>query len=427
MPGRNFVLAFSGGLDTSYCLAVLVDRGERVTTVTVNTGGFDENELAEIEARAQELGAAEHVVIDGRARLYDEFVAYILKANYLRNGVYPSCVGVERMLQAEEVTRVALDRGADAIAHGSTGAGNDHVRFDAVTKALAPRLEIHGLIRDEAHTREEERDFLRARGHAVSDMTAMYSFNFGILGTTIGGEETYGSWEYLPEEAWPATRSIADAPAEGAEIIIGFEHGLPVSWERVGPAPDQDAEPVGIGVPGYDILAALNRLGGAHGVGRGIHTGQTIMGISGRLGFEAPGMLTLIAAHRELERLVLSNAQQTLKATLGATFGDMLHEGRYYDPVLDDIRALLSSSQRRVTGDVRIRLHKGNIIALGCRSPHSLLDAGRRLGSTYGHGSSLWTGEEARAFAHIYSTAGVLARSTDGVSEAETVAPEGRV
>ena len=414
MPGRHVVLAFSGGLDTSYALAVLVDRGERVTTVTVNTGGFGPDELREIEQRAAELGGSEHVVIDGRARLYEQFVAYILKANYLRNGVYPSCVGVERMLQAEEVTRVALARGADVIAHGSTGAGNDHVRFDAVTKALAPDLEIAGIIRDEQHTREEERDFLRSRGHAVSDITAKYSFNFGILGTTIGGEETYGSWEYLPEEAWPTTRSVTDAPDEPAELILTFERGLPTGCEPVSGVSDIELGDLSIGVPGYDTLAMLNRMGGEHAVGRGIHTGQTIMGIVGRLGFEAPGMLTLIAAHRELERLVLTNAQQTLKATLGTTFGDMLHEGRYYDPLLTDIRAFLDSSQERVNGEVRVRLHKGNIVPLGTRSPSSLLDAGRRLGSTYGHGSSLWTGEEARAFAHIYATAGLLARTTSG-------------
>ena len=268
MPGRHFVLAFSGGLDTSYGLAVLVDRGERVTTVTVNTGGFDAEELQDIATRSQALGAVEHVVVDGRARLYEQFVSYILKANYLRNGVYPSCVGVERMLQAEEVTRVALERGADAIAHGSTGAGNDHVRFDAVTKALAPNLEIVGLIRDEEHTREEERDFLRERGHPVSEITAMYSFNFGILGTTIGGEETYGSWEYLPEEAWPTTRSIADAADEPAELVIAFERGLPVGLEVSG-GPEVDVSGTGIGVAGYDALAALNRIGGVHGVGRG--------------------------------------------------------------------------------------------------------------------------------------------------------------
>src|SRR6201994_2178024 len=233
MPGRHYVLAFSGGLDTSFALAVLVDRGERVTTVTVNTGGFPPEELREIEQRSAELGASEHVVIDGRARLFRQFVSYILKANYLRNGVYPSCVGVERMLQAEEVTRVALELGADAIVHGSTGAGNDHVRFDAVTKAMAPQLEIVGLIRDESHTREEESDFLRDHGHPVSELTAEYSFNVGILGTTIGGGETYGSWEYLPEDAWPTTKSIADAPDEPAELLIAFDHGLPTGYALV--------------------------------------------------------------------------------------------------------------------------------------------------------------------------------------------------
>jgi argininosuccinate synthase len=410
MPDRNHVLAFSGGLDTSYGLAVLVDRGELVTTVTVNTGGFTPAELSSIAARAAELGAVEHVVVDGRPRLWEEFVADILRANYLRGGVYPSCVGVERMLQAEEVVRVALDRGAEVIAHGSTGAGNDHVRFDAVVKAMAPQLDIAGLIRDEAHTREEERDFLRARGIPVSDVTAEYSFNFGILGTTIGGGETYGSWEYLPEAAWPTTAAVPDAPAEPAELVISFADGLPAGYEVIsGPVPEA-VEGGAIGLPGYDTLAALNRIGAMHGYGRGIHTGQTIMGIVGRLGFEAPGMLALITAHRELERLVLTQAQQNLKATLATTFGDMLHEGRYYDPVLDDIRALLRRSQRRVEGEVRLRLHRGTAVALGARSPFSLLDAGRRLGSTYGHGSSLWTGEEARAFAHIYAVGGMLTR-----------------
>jgi argininosuccinate synthase len=411
MPDRTVVLAFSGGLDTSDLLAVLVDDGERVITVTVNTGGFSDEELSQIAARSSELGAAEHVVIDGRARLYAEFVSDILRADYLRGGVYPSCVGVERMLQAEEVTQVALTRGADAIAHGSTGAGNDHVRFDAVSKAMAPDLEIIGLIRDGAHTREEERDFLRARGIAVSDITAEYSFNQGILGTTIGGGETYGSWEYLPPQAWPTTVSVDDAPAQAAELVLTFAEGLPTGYEvvsgPVAPGLDEGA----IGVAGYDVLAALNRIGAFHGYGRGIHTGQTIMGIVGRLGFEAPGMLMLIAAHRELQRLVLTLAQQNLKGQLGTTFGDMLHEGRYYDPVLDDIRAFLRSSQRHVTGEVRMRLHRGTAVALGCRSEHSLLDAGRALGSTYGHGSSLWTGEEARAYAHVYAVAGMLARS----------------
>ena len=424
MPDRPVVLAFSGGLDTSYELAVLVDRGERVITVTVNTGGFSAEELAQIAARSVQLGAVEHVVIDGRARLYEEFVADILRADYLRGGVYPSCVGVERMLQAEEVTRVALARGAGGIAHGSTGAGNDHVRFDAVSKAMAPEIEIIGLIRDGAHTREEERDFLRGRGIAISDITAEYSLNQGILGTTIGGGETYGSWEYLPEAAWPTTVAAGAAPAEAVELVIDFKAGLPTRFGVAGgPVPD-GFDAGAIGVDGYDVLAALNRIGAFHGYGRGIHTGQTIMGIIGRLGFEAPGMLALITAHRELERLVLTLAQQNLKAQLGTMFGDMLHEGRYYDPVLDDIRALLRSSQRHVTGEVRLRLHRGTAVALGCRSAFSLLDAGRALGSTYGHGSSLWTGDEARAFAHIYAVAGMVARSAGSRSESESGSSE---
>ena len=317
MPGRNFVLAFSGGLDTSYGLAVLVDRGEHVTTVTVNTGGFDEAELQEIKQRARELGATEHIVIDGRARLYEQFVSYILKANYLRNGVYPSCVGVERMLQAEEVTRVALDRGADAIAHGSTGAGNDHVRFDAVTKALAPKLEIVGLIRDEAHTREEERDFLaRARSPGLGDHRQVLvqlrhprhhdrrRGDLRLLGVPArGGVADDEVDRRRARRAGRADDRVRARPARPAYELTG------------GPAVDVGG--TGIGVPGYDTLAALNRIGAEHGVGRGIHTGQTIMGILGRLGFEAPGMLILIAAHRELERLVLTNAQQTAEGRAG--------------------------------------------------------------------------------------------------------------
>ena len=413
MQKRKIVLAFSGGLDTSYCLVVLRQRGEEVITVTVDTGGFSVAELDRIEARSKECGATDHIVVDGRERLYDEFVSYILKANYLRNGAYPSCVGAERMLQAEEVTTIAVNLGAEAVAHGSTGAGNDHVRFDAVPRAIAPDLDIIALIRDEQHAREDERDFLREHGHEVRDLEAKYSFNSGILGTTIGGEETYGSWEYLPEEAWPRTSPIADAPNDPLDFIVGFDRGLPATLDGI-----DFADP--IGVAGYDIIATLNHVGAIHGVGRGIHTGQTIMGTVGRLGFEAPGMLILIAAHRELERLVLTNRQQSAKAALGGQLGDLLHEGVYYDPILDDLRAFLDSSQARVTGDVRVRLHKGTVTLLGSRSPYSLLDASQRVGVTYGHGADLWTGEEARSFAHLYSTAGRLAKSAGAVDANES-------
>lgn len=400
---KRFVLAFSGGLDTSYCLVALRESGVEVTTVTVDTGGMSTSDLVEIRERAEMLGAERHVVIDGRRRLYDEFASYLLKANYLRNGVYPSCVGVERMLQAEEVTRFALADDADALVHGSTGAGNDHVRFDAVAMSLAPDLEIVAPIRDDQITREVSRDYLRERGVAVSDATAKYSFNHGIMGTSIGGGETYESSEYLPEEAWPTTRSVADAPDEAVELTIHFERGLPARYSAGSDPATPDAR------AGHEILMELNALGARHGVGRGIHMGQAIMGINARLGFEAPGMAILMAAHRELERLVLTSRQQFHKATMGAVLGDMLHEGIYFDPLLRDLRAFLDSSQERVTGQVRVRLHKANVIVLGCDSEFSLLAGSSRLGSTYGHGSSMWTGEEARAFARIYAMSGRVA------------------
>ncbi len=402
MPDR-IVLAFSGGLDTSYCLALLNEQGVEVITAVVDTGGMDAIELQEVAIRAKQLGAVDHVVLDARARLYDEFIAYLLKGNYLRNGVYPSCVGVERMVQAEEVAKLALARQASAVAHGSTGAGNDHVRFDTVIAALAPGLEIISPIRDNEITRETATEWLEAHNINVPARTSTYSYNLGLMGTSIGGAETYGSWDYLPEAAWLATKSVAEAPDEPVELVITFNAGLPVAYQvRSGDAESVDR-------PGFELLQALNGLGAAHGIGRGIHTGTSIMGTGARLGFEAPGITVLLAAHRELERLVLTTRQQNHKAALATTFGDLLHEGHYYEPLLDDIRAFLDQSQTRVSGEVRVRLYKGNVVALGAESPHSLLGSSSRLGSTYGHGSAAWTGADARSFAKIYGVAGRVA------------------
>jgi argininosuccinate synthase len=399
----RIVLAFSGGLDTSYCLALLRERGAEVTTAVVDTGGMSETELAAVAARAAELGASEHVVLDARARLYDDFIAYLLKGNYLRNGVYPSCVGVERMVQAEEVAKLALRQGAVGVAHGSTGAGNDHVRFDTVITSRAPGLEIITPIRDGEVTREVATAWLAERGIDTPVRTSTYSYNEGLMGTSIGGAETYGSWEYLPEEAWPATKSISETPDDPVELVIAFDGGMPVGYRVV------SGNATAVEQPGFELLGALNVLGAEHGIGRGIHTGTSIMGTGARLGFEAPGITVLLTAHRELERLVLTTRQQNQKAALATTFGDLLHEGHYYEPLLDDIRAFLDSSQRRVIGEVRVRLAKGNVTALGAASPHSLLDSSSRLGSTYGHGSGAWTGGEARAFAAIYGIAGRVA------------------
>jgi argininosuccinate synthase len=408
MTQRKVVLAFSGGLDTSYSLVALREQGWQVLTVTVNTGGLHDGDADAIRTRAEKLGSARHVVVDAREELYRRVISYAIKANYLRNGGYPSCVGAERQVQAEKVVDVARSVGADAVAHGSTGAGADHVRYDAVIKALAPRLEIVALVRDGALTREWERDFLRERGFEASDKVTRYSVNEGLLGTTIGGGETHGSWEYLPEDVWAVTRSVDDAPDEPAELIIGFERGEVVSCTDLAGTPVPGTGP---GAPDHAVLGALNTIGATHGVGRGIHMGSTMMGNLARVGFEAPGMLILIAAHRELERLVLTNRQQATKAPLGTTLGDLLHEGIYYDPVLDDIRAFLDRSQVRVTGEVRVRLFKGGIVPLGSRSPYSLLDASARRGVVYGYGSSLWTSQEARAFAHMYAIPGAIVRT----------------
>ncbi|GAA2874934.1 argininosuccinate synthase [Actinoplanes cyaneus] len=405
MTKRKIVLAFSGGLDTSYALVDFREKGWDVVTANIDTGGLHSGEAEVVSARAEELGAVEHHVVDARSELYDRVVTYAIKANYLRNGAYPSCVGAERLIQAEKVVEVALQVGADAVAHGSTGAGADHVRYDAVIRALAPHLEIITPVRDERLVREEEAEFLRSRGFAVSEKVKKYSINEGLIGTSIGGEETYGSWDYLPEDAWTYTRSIADAPDQGVELHLTFEKGEVVTATYAGGDSLVEAD-----APNYAILQALNVLGGEHGVGRGIHMGSTMVGNLARVGFEAPGMLILIAAHRELEKLVLSNRQQATKATLGNTYGDLLHEAVYFDPIMDDFRAFLDSSQTRVTGTVRVLLHKGTIVLLGSKSPYSLLDAATRAGIVYGHGSSAWTGEQARAFAHMYAMPGSIAR-----------------
>ncbi len=407
MSKRKIVLAFSGGLDTSYALVLLREGGWDVLTAHIDTGGLRSGDTQAVEARARELGSSQHVVIDAREELYARVISYAIKANYLRNGGYPSCVGAERLVQAEAVVAEAIKVNADAVGHGSTGAGADHVRYDTVIRTLAPRLEIITPIRDGALTRAVESEYLRSRGYHVAEKTSTYSINEGLLGTTIGGRETYGSWDYLPESAWTYTRSISDAPDKGEEVIIEFDQGNVVA--TITPQGESLAG-TGPGAPNYSVLTALNELGGEHGIGRGIHLGSTMAGNPARVAFEAPGMLILIAAHRELERLVLSNRQQATKAALGTTYGDLLHEAVYYDPILDDFRAFIDSSQRRVTGKVRVFLHKGSAVILGSKSPYSLLDAAARQGVVYGYDSKLWTGAEARAFAHMYSMPGAIAR-----------------
>lgn len=389
----TIALAFSGGLDTTFCALWLREQtGADIVTVTVDTGAFSGEELESIAERARALGVLEHRVVDARAEVYDRFVAYLVKGNCLRGGTYPVSVGAERTAQAEALVRTARDVAATGVAHGSTGAGNDQVRFDVAIRALAPDLEIHAPIRELNWSREQESAWLAERGVRIAAQTVAYSVNEGLFGTTIGGRETHDSWQVPPDEVYTATSSLADTPSEAEEIVIGFERGLPVALD-------------GEGLDGVSILKTLNERAGLHGFGRGIHLGDTILGVKGRLAFEAPGPLVLIQAHRELEKLVQTRWQAFWRETLGSFYGNLLHEGLYYDPVMRDLEAFLDSVNGRVTGEVRVKLHRGTCSVVGTRSPHSLMDPGVAV---YGEGTSAWSAAEAAGFARIYGLAAAL-------------------
>ncbi|HEX9950709.1 MAG TPA: argininosuccinate synthase [Rubricoccaceae bacterium] len=392
------VLAFSGGLDTSFCVPYLRETaGTPVHTVTVNTGGFTDAELAAVEARAHALGAASHTTVDARAELFERVLQFLVQGNVLRGGVYPLCVGPERVVQAAALVDVAARLGATRLAHGSTGAGNDQVRFDSALRLLAETrlgsVEVLAPIRQLNLSREASAAYLAERGVAVSGATAAYSVNRGLWGTTIGGRETHATDGILPEAAWPHTVAPADAPETPLRIRIGFEAGRPVALDGDTLAP-------------VALTEALTALGEAHGVGRGVHVGDTILGIKGRVAFEAPAALTLIAAHRELEKLVLTRAQLAAKAGLAETYGALVHEGQFFDPLGRDIEAFLASSQARVTGTAAVEFFKGALRVLGAASPHSLFDAGV---ATYGEGATLWDGRDAEGFTRIHGVQALLA------------------
>lgn len=380
------VLAFSGGLDTTYCAVWLREQGYDVHAVAVQTGGFDENELAGIQSRARELGLSELAVIDARRDLFDNCLRYLIFANAMRGDVYPLCVSAERTEQARCCARHAVEIGAAAIAHGSTGAGNDQFRFDGAFRVFAPGLEILTPIRQQQLSRAVETEYLAQHGIAVPAKTSQYSVNRGMWGTTIGGNETHRSDGVLPEGAYALTAGPAQWPAQAEEIAISFERGVPVAIDG------ETVEPVA-------LIENLNLRAGRHGVGRGMHVGDTILGIKGRVAFEAPAATVLIAAHRELEKLVLSRGQQFWKRTLGELYGASLHEARFFDPLMRDLEAFLASSQRRVSGAVRVRLHHGAATVLGATSPYSLMNA---AGASYGEEHSGWSGQEAAAFTKLY-------------------------
>ena len=390
----SIALAFSGGLDTSFCVPFLKEQyGEPVHTVIVNTGGFTSEESKWIRERALSLGAASHQEIDGRGLLFDDHLAYLIKGNVLRGSVYPLSVGPERVVQARLLVEAARKLGARAVAHGSTGAGNDQVRFDVALRILAGELEVITPIRDGNLSREATTKYLLDRGFDVPSKTTTYSINTGLWGTTIGGRETLGTVEPVPDHAFPHTTAPHQAPDQALELRIGWEQGIPVSIDG------ESFDPVA-------IVERMNRIGGEHGVGRDIHVGDTIMGIKGRVAFEAPAAKVLIAAHRELEKIVLSKWQRHHKDHLGDFYGMLLHEGQYFDPVMRDLEALMNSSQSVVTGTTRVRLFKGAVSVLGCESPYSMFDTSV---ATYGETNTLWDGRDARGFARSAAVHALLA------------------
>lgn len=382
-------LAFSGGLDTSYCVARLKADGWTVHTVWVDTGAAQDAERRAIEAQALACGAARHHGVDARTAVFDRFVRFLIQGNVLRGEVYPLSVAAERTQQAMSLVQVAREIGATAVGHGSTGAGNDQIRFDVALRVLAPDLAILTPVRDAALTRPQAIAWLEERKLPVPKAAGAYSVNAGLWGTTWGGGWTHDPWSGPPPELLDPP---ADAPAP-AEIILGWQTGLPQSLD-------------GTALSGPELVERVGTLTRAYGIGRNTHLGETALGIKGRIGFEAGAALLLIHAHRELEKLVLTRWQTFWKDQLGKFYGDRLHEGQYFDPSLRDIEALITSSQTRVLGDTRVLLAPGRFQVTGVRSPYSLMDPAV---ATYGEEPRLWTGDEARAFARVAAIPSLLA------------------
>lgn len=381
---KKVVLAFSGGLDTSYCAVYLSrDLGYEVHTLTVNTGGFSPAELKDIEARALRLGVASHRSVDETRNYYDQVIRYLIYGNVLKNSTYPLSVSAERMSQALAVARYAREIQATAVAHGSTGAGNDQVRFDMTLQILAPGLEIITPIRDKRLSREAEIDYLKTKGIEYNAAKAAYSINKGLWGTSVGGRETLKSMGMLPEEAWPTPVTKSNPEV----VTLGFEKGELNSVDG-----KRFSHPV-------EAIAYLQAKAGPFGIGRDIHVGDTIIGIKGRVGFEAAAPVIIIKAHHALEKHVLTKWQLSWKDQLAQFYGNWLHEGQYLDPVMRDLEAFLTSSQRQVTGTVNITLAPHRFHVNGINSPYDLMSA--KFGK-YGEMNLSWTGDDVKGFTKIF-------------------------
>jgi argininosuccinate synthase len=384
-------LAFSGGLDTTYCAVLLRREGSLVHAVTVDTGGFTPAERRTIVARARAAKVEKHVFVDGRNEVFEKYALPLLFGNVLRGGVYPLSVAAERAVQAETVAAYARKTRAESIVHGSTAAGNDQFRFDAALRVLAPEIAVRAPIRDGNVSREEETRFLAAAGVTIPPKTTRYSVNEGLWGTTIGGGETHDSWESPPEELYPGN-TVARAPKRAREVSVGFEQGRPVSLDS------KKLDPLA-------LVEKLNWIGRTYAAGRGIHLGDTILGAKGRIAFEAPAALALIAGHAELEKLVLTKEQRQLKAQVAETYGRLVHEGLPFEPAAADAAGFLRASQSRVSGEARVRFSAGKFEVAGVRSPFSLM---RTSLVRYGESNTYLTPAEAEGVGKTLALPGRL-------------------
>ena len=377
---KKLVIAYSGGLDTSYC-AVSLSKEYDVHAVSVNTGGFSNDEIKNIESNAYKMGVSTYKNIDAIATYYQKVIKYLTFGNVLKNSTYPLSVSAERIIQAIEIVEYAKSIDAKYIAHGSTGAGNDQVRFDMIFQTLAPNIKIITPIRDGKLTRQQEIDYLKENGIDMSWEKAKYSVNKGLWGTSVGGEETLTSQQPLPESAYPS-----QLEKEGEEkVILTFEKGEFIALNGTINLPQKNIE-------------LLNELASAFAIGRDIHVGDTIVGIKGRVGFEAAASLIIIKAHHLLEKHTLTKWQLQHKEYLASFYGMHLHEGQYLDPVMRDMEAFLQSSQEQVSGDVFITLKPYHFSLDGIDSKHDLMNA--KFGS-YGEENKGWTADEAKGFIKI--------------------------
>ncbi len=396
---KKVVLAFSGGLDTSYAVVYFAkEKNLDVYTVTVNTGGFSQRELAALEKQALRLGAIKHLNIDISHQFYRECIRFLLFGNVLKNHTYPLSVSAERVFQAMALADYAKSINADYIAHGSTGAGNDQIRFDIFFHILIPQIDILTPIRDQQLSREEEISYLKQKGIQLNWEKSEYSINQGLWGTSIGGKETLTSHLPLPESAYPNKVRATDSK----HFTINFKQGELVGFNDL-----TFNDPV-------QAIRELNDQLAPFGIGRDIHIGDTILGIKGRVAFEAPAAILLIKAHQTLEKHVLTKWQIHWKDTLANWYGMWLHEGQFLDPVMRDIEKMLENSQKNVTGSVFVEVAPHYFKINGIKSKHDLMHSSF---GTYGEMNSSWSAEEVRGFAKLLATQSKIYYQVNGSSD----------